>query len=54
MSKEELDRLNFLVDKRGDYSSNLTAEELEEYESLISKYGEIESENYRSLYPYFT
>ena len=54
MSEHELNRLSYLIDKRGDYSVNLTANELDDYESLTSKYEDIESGTYKSLHPYLT
>ena len=38
MTTKKIDRLCHLIDKRGEYSSNLTNEELKEYEELCDEY----------------
>lgn len=44
MSDQELQRLWHLIDKRGDYSSNLSKREQEEYEELCEQYRREERE----------
>ena len=54
MSEKELNRLWTSIDKRGDYTANLTVREQEEYDYLTEKYDELEARRYNSLYPCFS
>ena len=38
MTTKKIDRLCHLIEKRGEYSSNLTKKELKEYEELWEEY----------------